>query len=72
MATLTSAQVIGVDGERGTIAAGKLADLILVDGDPSSRITDLHGVRVVIKGGKVFRPSQIERALGIEPTPQPP
>ncbi len=38
MATLTSAQVIGVDRERGTIAPGKLADMILIDGDPTARI----------------------------------
>ena len=69
MATLTSARVIGVDGERGTIAAGKLADLILVNGDPSVRIADLHAVTVVIKGGKVFDPSKIEQALGIAPKP---
>ena len=67
MATLTSAQVIGAEGERGSIAAGKLADLILIDGDPSTRIGDIRNVKVVIKGGKVFQPSQIERALGIGP-----
>ena len=67
MATLTSARVIGADAERGTIAAGKLADMILVDGDPSTRIADLHEVTLVIKGGKVFHPPQIEQALGIAP-----
>jgi imidazolonepropionase-like amidohydrolase len=67
MATLTSARVIGAEGERGTIAAGKLADMILIDGDPSARVGDLHHVTLVIKGGKVFHPSQIEQALGIAP-----
>jgi imidazolonepropionase-like amidohydrolase len=67
MATLTSAQVIGADNERGTIAAGKLADMILVDGDPSVRVADLHKVSVVIKGGKLFDPTKIEQALGIAP-----
>ena len=67
MATLTSAQVIGVDRERGVIAPGKLADLILVDGDPSVRISDLHRVTFVMKEGHVFDPQQIEKALGIGP-----
>jgi imidazolonepropionase-like amidohydrolase len=67
MATLTSARVIGADGERGVIAGGKLADMILVDGDPSQRISDLHNVSTVIKGGAVFRPAEIERVLGIQP-----
>ena len=69
MATLTSAQVIGVDRERGVIAPGKLADLILVDGDPSVRISDLHRVTLVMKEGHVFDPQQIEKALGISPRP---
>jgi len=56
MATLTSAQVIGVDRERGVIAPGKLADLILVDGDPSVHISDLHRITLVMKEGHVFDP----------------
>jgi imidazolonepropionase-like amidohydrolase len=67
MATLTSAQVIGANGERGVIAPGKLADLILVNGDPSTRIADIHKVDVVVKGGKLYDPTRIEQALGIAP-----
>ena len=67
MATLTSAQVIGVDRERGVIAPGKIADLILVDGDPSTRITDLHRITLVMKSGHLFDPTRIETALGIAP-----
>jgi hypothetical protein len=67
MATLTSAQVSGADAERGTIAAGKLADMILIDGDPTARIEDVHRIEVVIKGGHVYDPAQIEAALGIAP-----
>ena len=67
MATLTSARTIGVDGERGVIAAGKLADMILVDGNPAQHVADLHNVSTVIKGGALFRPAEIERALGIQP-----
>ena len=65
MATLTSAHVIGVDGERGVIAAGKLADLILVDGDPSVSIADINKVDLVMKGGRVYDAARVEQALGI-------
>jgi len=65
MATLTSAQVVGLDRERGVIAAGRIADMILVDGDPSRDIGDLHRIRTVIKAGRVFDPAKIEEALGI-------
>jgi imidazolonepropionase-like amidohydrolase len=67
MTTLTSAQVIGADKERGTVAAGKLADMILIDGDPTAHIEDVHKIAVVIKGGHVYDPAQIETALGIAP-----
>ena len=67
MATLTSAQVIGADRERGVIAPGKLADLILVDGDPTTRITDIHRITLVMKSGHLFDPTRIESALGIAP-----
>ena len=62
-----SAQVIGANGERGVIAAGKLADLILVDGDPSAHIADIGKVDVVMKGGKLYDAAHIEQALGIAP-----
>ena len=73
MATLTSALVMGVDKDRGAIAPGKLADMILVDGDPTQDIRDLDKIATVIKGGKVYDPAAIEKALGIDPresTPQ--
>jgi imidazolonepropionase-like amidohydrolase len=67
LATLTSAQVIGVDGERGVVAPGKLADLILVEGDPSVRIADIERVSLVMRGGRIYDPARIEQALGITP-----
>ena len=67
MATLTSAQVIGQSGERGVLAPGKLADLILVNGDPSTHIADIRNVELVMKGGRLYEPARIEHALGIAP-----
>jgi imidazolonepropionase-like amidohydrolase len=67
LATLTPAQVMGVDRDRGVIAAGKYADLVLIDGDPTRTIADIRNVSTVIKGGKVYDPAAIERALGISP-----
>jgi len=66
MATWTPAQVMGVDGNRGVIAAGKYADMVLVDGDPSTNIADIRNVSTVLKGGRVYDPAAIEKALGIE------
>jgi hypothetical protein len=66
-ATWTSAQVMGVESNRGAIAAGKYADMILIDGDPTRDIADINKVDATIKGGKVYDPVKIEAALGILP-----
>jgi imidazolonepropionase-like amidohydrolase len=66
-ATWTPALVMGVNKDRGVIAPGKLADMILVDGDPTKNIRDINNITTVIKGGKVYDPTAIEKALGITP-----
>ncbi len=71
MATLTSAQVMGANKDRGVIAAGMLADMILVDGDPTKNIGDLDKITTVIKHGNVYDPAMIEKALGITPRGAP-
>jgi hypothetical protein len=43
--------------------------MILIDGDPTKNIHDTRNVTTVIKGGKVFDPGAIEKALGITPRP---
>jgi imidazolonepropionase-like amidohydrolase len=53
--TLVNAQVMGWDGQVGSIAAGKFADLVAVSGDPLADITELQRVKFVMKGGKVVR-----------------
>jgi imidazolonepropionase-like amidohydrolase len=55
-ATLRAAQMQGVEARLGTVSVGKLADLIVVDGDPLQDIAVLqHGVEHVIKGGVLYR-----------------
>lgn len=51
-ATIDSARILGVDGELGTVAAGKIADLIIVDGKPDIDITAMtHRPAAVYKRG---------------------
>lgn len=55
-ATINSAVLMGVDNNIGTVSAGKLADLIVVDGDPAADITVMYQKPLhVIKSGKVIR-----------------
>jgi imidazolonepropionase-like amidohydrolase len=67
MATLRPALVMGVNKDRGVIAAGKLADMILIDGDPTKNIRDIRNITTVIKAGNIYDPAAIEKALGITP-----
>jgi len=41
--------------------------MVLIDGDPTARIEDIHYATLVIKGGNPYQPAQIETALGIAP-----
>ena len=49
--TLNGARYLGRDDRIGTIAPGKQADLVVVRGDPSTRIADVRNVELVFKGG---------------------
>jgi hypothetical protein len=52
-ATLNNARVLKMDGALGSIEAGKLADLVLLDADPLSDIRNTRKIHAVIKGGRV-------------------
>ena len=54
MATIEAAAVLNRQGDLGSVAVGKLADLLLVDGDPLASITALRNVRAVMKGGILY------------------
>ena len=54
-ATLNAAQLLGWAGKVGTIEPGAFADLIAVAGDPLTDITSLEQVRLVIKGGAIYK-----------------
>src|SRR5580704_1023547 len=65
MATLTAAQIMKRDSELGSIAPGKLADMILVNGDPTTKISDIRNIETVIKGGAVMYPAELYPAMGV-------
>ncbi len=54
-ATRIGAEILGRGGELGTVEPGKLADLIVVRGNPLFDITALANVEVVVKGGRVYK-----------------
>jgi imidazolonepropionase-like amidohydrolase len=66
-ATLNSARIMSLDHDLGSIAAGKLADLTLADGDPVANISDVRRTALVVKDGVLYRPAELYSALGVEP-----
>lgn len=66
IATWNGAKYARVLGDRGSIDVGKRADLILVDGDPTTNIGDIRNVALVIKNGTAYYPGEVYEALGIK------
>lgn len=58
-ATRGGAQVLDMEGEIGTVEPGKLADLVVVRGDPLADIFALRDVEIVIKQGSLLRPETL-------------
>jgi len=65
--TLGAARVIGRESDLGEIHPGKLADLVLVDGEPDRRISDVRNVVTVIRDGAVLDAAALDRAIGVRP-----
>lgn len=63
-ATIIPARVMGVDGVRGSIEVGKVADLVIVEGNPLENIRNIRNVKWVVKDGQVYEPKELHRVAG--------
>jgi imidazolonepropionase-like amidohydrolase len=54
-ATMTAAELLGMQSEIGSIEAGKLADVIAVPGNPMENVSVLQNAKFVMKGGTVYK-----------------
>jgi imidazolonepropionase-like amidohydrolase len=72
LATLDSSRHLGREAEVGRIARGQAADLILVAGDPTQRISDVRNVRMTMVRGVIYYPAEIHAWLGVRPFASPP
>jgi imidazolonepropionase-like amidohydrolase len=72
MATQGAARAAGQGERLGSIEVGKLADMILVDGDPSVNPGALRNLRLIVKDGVLLDPEELWRELGIGPLPDGP
>ena len=62
IATLNGAEAIGVAKDRGSIVAGKRADLIVIDGNPATDIKDIYKVEIVFKDGIGYDPVTLKNS----------
>jgi len=63
IATLNGARLLKQDVQIGSIAVGKAADLVVLDGDPSQRIADIEKVRLVFKDGVAYDPAKLLQSV---------
>jgi imidazolonepropionase-like amidohydrolase len=59
IATLNAAEYLGESDRVGTIASGKLADIVVIKGDPSTNIADVEKVELVFKDGVGYDPAKL-------------
>lgn len=67
-ATRDGAEVIGRGAELGTLEVGKLADIIVVNGDPLVNLSVLGKVELVVKNGKIIDPGELKFKEAPQPT----
>jgi imidazolonepropionase-like amidohydrolase len=66
-ATIVPARVMKLDKELGTVEAGKLADLIIVNGNPLADISNIRRVQTVISNGRAFDTAPLWLSVGFKP-----
>lgn len=67
LATLGTSTYTGKAADYGSVAAGKKADLVLVNGDPVQDIRNIRRTSMVIANGKMYDPAKLYAAISVKP-----
>jgi len=67
IATWNAAGLLKQEKDLGSLGPGKLADLVLVEGNPAEKISDIRRCRIVVKNGVLFKSDAVYAAVGIKP-----
>jgi imidazolonepropionase-like amidohydrolase len=63
ISTLNAAEYLGEADRIGSVAPGKLADLVVLRGDPSANINDIEKVELVFKDGLGYDPAKLVESV---------
>jgi imidazolonepropionase-like amidohydrolase len=66
-ATIMPARAMKLDKDLGTIEAGKLADLVVLDANPLEHIAAIRSARLVVSSGRLYECAALWRAAGFAP-----
>jgi imidazolonepropionase-like amidohydrolase len=70
IATQNGAEVLGIGGRVGTISLGKQADLVVVNGNPAQKISDIRNVEIIFRKGVGYSPTKllagVDGVVGLE------
>src|SRR3984957_9220379 len=67
IASFNAARLLKQEKELGSIAVGKRADFLLVEGNPADHISDIRRCRLVMKNGTLYDSGDLYAAVGIGP-----
>ncbi len=63
IASLNGAMFLGEEARIGSVASGKIADLMIVKGNPAARISDINNVEIVFKNGVGYDTEKILQSV---------
>ena len=66
IATINAARAMKEDRDYGSIAVGKVADLVIVNGRPAEHISDVRRTETVVRAGRVYRSADLNAAAGLQ------
>jgi hypothetical protein len=70
IATQNGAEFLGIGGRVGTISLGKQADLVVVNGNPAQKVSDIRNVEIIFRKGVGYSPTKllagVDGVVGLE------